>query len=253
MERLLDAVTALVCRVSPEKVRFLAGEVRKTDHTGAQAFLSDIFGTAEAIAVVQELVDAWRVVPVGAGELAAMLLAASHAFETASRQQSIELVWTGPTTPFVSVRRTEQALLEIIAASRKTLFITSFVAYDVSTIVAALNDASERGVRVSMLLESSKNHGGSMSFDIIGNMRTLLPSARLYAWTERSAAFADGRVHAKIAVADGLACFITSANLTGHAMEQNMEFGLLIRGGHVPGLLGEHLNALVALKVIQAV
>lgn len=48
--------------------------------------------------------------------------------------------------------------------------VTSFVAHDVSTIVKALNDASTRGVSISMLLESSQDHGGSVSFDVIGKM-----------------------------------------------------------------------------------
>jgi phosphatidylserine/phosphatidylglycerophosphate/cardiolipin synthase-like enzyme len=177
-----------------------------------------------------------------------MLLAASHAFENVSRHQSTELVWTGPTTPFVSARRTEQALLQVIGATKQALFVTSFVAYDVSTIVKALNDASTRGVSISMLLESSQDHGGSMSFDVIGKMRKLVPTAKLYAWRERTAQFADGRVHAKVAVADGNVCFITSANLTGHAMEQNIEAGVLLTGGQIPKLLHDHLQALVATK-----
>jgi cardiolipin synthase len=71
-----------------------------------------------------------------------------------------------------------------------------------------------------MLLESSQDHGGSINFDVIGKMRTLVPAARLYAWREKAEPFSDGRVHAKVAVADGSMCFITSANLTGFAMER---------------------------------
>lgn len=251
MERLLEAVTAVVCLVSPEKVRALAGAVRKIEDAKANVALADVVGTATAKAVVERLVDAWRAASVGSGELALMLLAASHAFENVSKHQSTELVWTGPTTPFVSARRTEQALLQVIGAAKQTLFVTSFVAYDVSTIVKALNDASMRGVSISMLLESSQDHGGSMSFDVIGKMRTLVPAAKLYAWRERAAQFADGRVHAKVAVADGDVCFITSANLTGHAMEQNMEAGVLLAGGQLPKLLHDHLQALVDTKTIS--
>lgn len=251
MERLLEAVTAVVCLVSPEKVRALAGALRKIEGEKANVALSDVVGTATAKAVVERLVDAWRATSVGSGELALMLLAASHAFENVSKHQSTELVWTGPTTPFVSARRTEQALLQVIGAAKRILVVTSFVAYDVSTIVKALNDASERGVSISMLLESSQDHGGSISFDVIGKMRTLVPAAKLYAWRERTTPFADGRVHAKVAVADGDVCFITSANLTGHAMEQNMEAGVLISGGQVPKLLHEHLQALVETKTVS--
>lgn len=253
MERLLEAVTVVVCLVSPEKVRALAGAVRKIEDVKANVALSDVVGTATAKAVVERLVDAWRATSVGSGELASMLLAASHAFENVSKHQSTELVWTGPTTPFVSARRTEQALLQVIGAAKQTLFITSFVAYDVSTIVKALNDASSRGVSISMLLESSQGHGGSISFDVIGKMRTLVPSAKLYAWRERAAPFADGRVHAKVAVADDDVCFITSANLTGNAMEQNMEAGVLLTGGQIPKVLHDHLQALVNTKTVSQV
>jgi phosphatidylserine/phosphatidylglycerophosphate/cardiolipin synthase-like enzyme len=253
MERLLEAVTAVVCLVSPEKVRALAGAIQKIEDVKANAALSDVVGTATAKAVVERLVEAWWATSVGSGELASMLLAASHAFENVSKHQSTELVWTGPTTPFVSTRRTEQALLQVIGAAKQTLFVTSFVAYDVSTIVKDLNDASTRGVSISMLLESSQDHGGSISFDVIGKMQMLVPSAKLYAWRERAAPFADGRVHAKVAVADGDVCFITSANLTGHAMEQNMEAGVLLTGGQIPKLLQEHLQALVDTKTVSLV
>lgn len=253
MERLLEAVTAAVCELSPEKVRALAGATRKVGETETKVALSDVVGTATAKAVVEQLVEAWQATSVSSGELASMLLAAGHAFENVSRYQSTELVWTGPTTPFVSARRTEQALLQVIGAAKQNLFITSFVAYDVATIVGALNDASARGVSISMLLESSQGHGGSISFDVIGKMRTLVPSAKLYAWRERSVPFADGRVHAKVAVADGDMCFITSANLTGHAMEQNMEAGVLIGGGQIPKLLSEHLQALVNTRTVSLI
>ena len=253
MERLLETVTAVVCLVSPEKVRALAGAIRKIGDTKATVTLSDVVGTAAAKTVVERLIEAWQATSVDSDELASMLLAASHAFENVSKHQSTELVWTGPTTPFVSARRTEQALLQVIGAAKQTLFVTSFVAYDVSTIVKAFHEASTRGVSISMLLESSQDHGGSISFDVIGKMRTLVPAAKLYAWRERTTSFADGRVHAKVAVADGDVCFITSANLTGHAMEQNMEAGVLLSGGQIPRLLHDHLQSLVDTKTVSPV
>lgn len=182
-----------------------------------------------------------------------MLIAASHVYAKAASEQSAELVWTGPTTPFVSARRTEQALLQVINSAEQSLFITSFVAYDVSTIVKALNAANDRGVAISMLLELSQDHGGSITFDAIGKMRTLVPTANLYAWRDKADPFSDGRVHAKVAVADGRMCFITSANLTGHAMEKNMEAGVIIEGGNIPKTLKSHLEALIATKVVGQV
>ena len=177
MEKLLDAVAAVVCLVSPEKVQAIASRIRRTDAVKAAGALSGAVSTPVAAEVVDQLIDAWRSTSVSAEELASMLLAAGHVFTKATNQQSTELVWTGPTTPFVSARRTEQALLQVINAAEQTLFITSFVAYDVSTIVKALNAASDRGVVISMLLELSQDHGGSITFDAIGKMRTLVPAA----------------------------------------------------------------------------
>lgn len=253
MDELLDAIAALVSLVSPEKVQAVAALVRRTEASKAATALPSAVGTPVASTVVEQLAVAWQNTEVGSDELASMLLAASHVYTRAATEQSTELVWTGPTTPFVSARRTEQALLQVINSAEQSLFITSFVAYDVSTIVKALNAANDRGVVISMLLELSQDHGGSITFDAIGKMRTLVPAAKLYAWHEKSDSFADGRVHAKVAVADGRMCFITSANLTGHAMEKNMEAGVLISGGNVPRLLQGHLQSLVDTKLVSRV
>lgn len=253
MEKLLDAVAAMVCLVSPEKVQAIASRIRRTDAVKATGALSGAVSTPVAAEVVDQLIDAWGSTSVTAEELASMLLAAGHVFTKATNQQSTELVWTGPTTPFVSARRTEQALLQVINAAEQTLFITSFVAYDVLSIVRALNAANDRGVVISMLLELSQDHGGSITFDAIGKMRTLVPAAKLYAWRDKTYPFSDGRVHAKVAVADGRRCFITSANLTGHAMEKNMEAGVLMSGGGVPRLLHDHLSSLVNTGIVTVV
>jgi phosphatidylserine/phosphatidylglycerophosphate/cardiolipin synthase-like enzyme len=251
MERLLNAVATLARQVSPDKARAIASRIRQTTPDRAATALAGVLGTPAATSVVGELVDAWHGASVSAAELASMLLASSHVVRQAAAEQSIELVWTGPTTPFVSARRTEQALLQVINAAQRTLFITSFVAYDVSGIVKSLNLAIDSGVVVSMLLELSQEHGGKVSIDGIAKMRSVIPRARLYAWRDKAAAFVDGRVHAKAAVADDRMCFITSANLTGHAMEKNMEAGVLITGGGIPERLDAHLRSLIDAKVVE--
>jgi cardiolipin synthase A/B len=253
MDELLDAIAAVVSLVSPEKVQAIAARARRTEASKATTVLPGVVGTPMATTVVEQLANAWQRTAVGPDELALMLLAASRVYTKAASEQSTELVWTGPTTPFVSARRTEQALLQVINAAGQTLFITSFVAYDVSTIVKALNAASERNVDIAMLLESSQDYGGSINIDVIGKMRALVPNARLYAWRDKAEEFINGRVHAKVAVADGHSCFITSANLTGYAMERNMEAGVLITGGRIPKLLDDHLRSLIDTKVIAIV
>lgn len=253
MDELLGAIAALVSLVSAEKIQAIASRIRRTDASKAASTLPSVVGTPVASAVVEQLAMAWKKTEVSSDELALMLLSAGHVYTKVMTEQSTELVWTGPTTPFVSARRTEQALLQVINSAEHSLFITSFVAYDVSTIVKALNAANERGVVISMILELSQDHGGSISFDAIGKMKTLVPAARLFAWHEKADSFADGRVHAKVAVADERICFITSANLTGHAMEKNMEAGVIIEGGNIPATLKSHLQALINTNVVSIV
>ena len=182
-----------------------------------------------------------------------MLMAASAAYHRAKAEQEIELVWTGPASNMVATRKTEQALLQVIEASQSRLFITSFVVYDVASIMKALERGIARGVRVSMLLEASETHGGAVSIDGIAKIKLALPTVRLFSWIDKDEKFIGGKVHAKVAVADERLCFISSANLTGHAMEKNMEAGVLIKGGATPFNLHRHLEALRVTHVIVEV
>jgi phosphatidylserine/phosphatidylglycerophosphate/cardiolipin synthase-like enzyme len=46
-------------------------------------------------------------------------------------------------------------------------------------------------------------------------------------------------------VADGSHLFLSSANLTDQAFTINMELGLLIRGGRLPGQVEHHIQQLI--------
>ena len=181
--------------------------------------------TASARGLLSALVDAWRVNPIDPKELSALVLGAVAGYGRAKTEQELELVWTGPAGPTIATRRTEQALIEVIDASVKRLFVASFVAYSVPGVMKAFERAIARGVQLSMLLEPSEEDGGGISFDVIGKMKAALPTARVYSWAKKEERFYGGKVHAKIAVADETLCFVSSANLTGHAMERNMEAG----------------------------
>src|SRR5690606_136781 len=107
---------------------------------------------------------------------------------------------------------------DLIASATNDFFLVSFVAYDVPSVVAALNEAASRGARIRVLLEASMNHGGTLNYDPAAAMRSRVPSAEIFSWAKRPEPFVDGKVHAKVAVADGSRAFVTSANLTGHAL-----------------------------------
>jgi cardiolipin synthase len=248
---LVDAVVDLVALVSPAKVRTIASALRGLARPSPAPNPNTLADTPAARAAVARVVAAWGLVPASGDEVAGMLLGASEARLRIERELSVELVWTGPTTRFVPTRRTEQVLLDLIASATKDFFLVSFIAYDVASVVSALNDAASRGVRLRILLEASASHGGTLNCDPAAMMRTRVPAAQLFSWREKPEPFVDGKVHAKVAVVDGSRAFITSANLTGHALEKNMEAGVLIHGGPVPRTLSDHLQALIDVRTID--
>ena len=252
MEDLFAAISNLVSNTPSERIAQLADAIDglPESESGARLFTWALTPTAKTR--LERLTVSWNRSEVPSSKLAGMLLGASHAYREAKAESETELVWTGPSTELIATRKTEQALLQVINAAHEKLFLTSFVAYDVASIIAALSSASDRGIALSMLLESSDRHGGDVSIDGIARMREAIPSARIYFWKEKGDEFTGGKVHAKVAVCDEELCFISSANLTGHAMEKNMEAGVLVRGGALPKTLHRHLEALVTVKIVQA-
>ena len=251
MDTLLEAIAEIASNSPPEQVEQLALQIRSLEGPEATSSLNSWAVNPRSAQRLKNLVEAWRKNAVPSGELAGMMIGACHALNHANAATEVELVWTGPTSALVATRKTEQALLQVIKTAKKKFFLTSFVAYDVASILTALAEATERGVEISMLLESSDAHGGGVSVDAIGHMKKALPSAKVFYWREKTDAFFGGKVHAKVAVADEVLCFLSSANLTGHAMEKNMEAGVLIRGGDIPRKLHQHLEALITTKILE--
>lgn len=251
MQELLDAITDLVANSPPAKISQLASGVEAASFKDLPATTSGWAITPAAKDRLKKFLAALAPLDITPAEIAGMLLGASHAYHRAKTEETVDLIWTGPSSELVATRKTEQALLQVVQTARSKLFLTSFVAYEVASVINALTNSMDRGVSLSMLLESDEGHGGGVSFDVIGKMTKLLPGARIYFWSDKPDAFAGGKVHAKVAVADERMCFISSANLTGHAMEKNMEAGVLIEGGALPAKLHRHLEALVTTKQLK--
>ena len=245
MQRLLQAINTLVSNSPPNKIEQLAELIRQASSPSDTLRINRWALAPAARTRLSTLLSVWKMENIPPSELAGMVLGASHAYHFAKSEESVELVWTGPSSELVATRKTRQALLQVIHAARTKLFLTSFVAYKVGTVVSALQKAVDRGVSLSMLLESSEQHGGGVSIDGIAAMKGNFPTAKIYFWGDKSDEFSGGKVHAKVAVADENVCFISSANLTGHAMERNMEAGVLVEGGAIPLKLHRHLEALV--------
>ncbi len=189
-------------------------------------------------------------------QLAWALRAASAADHSRVRSQSVELVWTGTTSGEGTLRRTEQALLEVIGSAQKSLILMTFAAYRVPTIAGALLKAAERGTEILFLAESADESGGKISFEGFQALgEPLRRRTALYLWPRANrrpdATGSCGALHAKCALADDRALFVSSANLTEHALTLNIELGVLIRGGPLPKQFADHLSYLFSENVFE--
>ena len=249
MNSLGQAIAALVQEIHPDTALSIAVSMEKDPNDGTMAVLRDFLGgtVPRHLAAIEIAITQGDASP---RDVASMIRGATAATALSNREE-VDLVWSGPATGIVPVRKTEQVLTGLIEASRRELFVVSFVAYDAALILQALSKATARGVRVRMLMEKSQSQGGALDFDAIAKVRAVVTGAEFYVWDGDAPGFdKSGSVHAKCAVADGEAAFITSANLTGAAMDRNMELGVLVRGGDLPKKLQLHLEALLTTRRI---
>ncbi len=59
-------------------------------------------------------------------------------------------------------------------------------------------------------------------------------------------------MHAKVAVADGRAALVTSANLTERGVDSNFELGAYFEESRVPAQIERHIDGLIARGVLIA-
>lgn len=256
MADLWKSIADLAASMHADRIAVMADAISALNSVSEFDRARHAFGPNADHALTDCLSAAWRASPcVGPKEVASAFRAAAQVVSLMETRGALELVWTGPKTGLIPTRQTEQVMLEVIDSAKSDLFLVTYVFYKASSIVAALTSAVARGVAVSILLESSTEHGGTVRGDSVKAVREAVAGASIYIWDAASRK-ADGdaisaAVHAKCAVADSKLAFITSANLTTAALERNMELGMLIRGGTVPERLRQHLAALVSTKVIS--
>lgn len=209
---------------------------------------------------VQRFVAEWQTLPQPPtpGEMALLLRAVSDALTYQRSKQKIELIWTGPRSSQINLRRTDQALLELIHAAQEHVLIVSFVVANARNILSALNQAAGRGVEITIVLETPDSSEGKMSCDTIRALGSALRQrSRVFIWpAAKRPTTPDGKtgsLHAKLAIADRTHLFISSANLTDYAMNLNMEFGILVKGGSYPAQARSHFDALIEQGVLVQV
>jgi phosphatidylserine/phosphatidylglycerophosphate/cardiolipin synthase-like enzyme len=173
------------------------------------------------------------------------------AAETARQQAgSIDLVWTGPDGGGSPVRRTEQALLQVINEAKKRLTIVSYAVYNIPRIREALLRAADRDVPINIVIESPDRNEGEKAYStLVALGNAVAKRCHVYVWPvekrKKDEAGKHGLLHVKCAAADGKILFLSSANLTVQAFTLNMELGVLVTGGALPAQVEGQFDRLI--------
>lgn len=207
--------------------------------------------------VLSELFRCWKneIVVISSKEIAIALSTAKYCNDVFNESLTIELVWTGPNAGVIPLRRTDQALLEIINEANKELVIISFAVYKIPELVKALKLAINRGVNVKMIVETPETSDGKISFGIGSLDDELVKRLAIFVWpldkriTNEEGKY--GSLHVKCAVADEKKLFISSANLTQYALTLNMEMGLLVHNKVLANQVTEHINGLITYEILR--
>jgi phosphatidylserine/phosphatidylglycerophosphate/cardiolipin synthase-like enzyme len=132
------------------------------DWSALRARIAKAVPTVNHRALAVAYLDAWRS---DAGEVppqavASSLLTAALADRDRRECQAVELAWTGPDSGAIPLRRTEQAILQVIDSAADRLLVVSYAVYNIPRVRDALVRAADRGVSLSIIIESPDRQAG---------------------------------------------------------------------------------------------
>jgi phosphatidylserine/phosphatidylglycerophosphate/cardiolipin synthase-like enzyme len=187
--------------------------------------------------------------------IAAALHSSAYTLAIAREALSVEVVWTGPETERIVLRRTDRVLLQLIEQAQQELIIISFAVYDIPTIARAMQSAIQRGVNLLLVVETPASGDGKIPFGIDTALgKEIIEQARVFVWPkEKRPVDNEGRygsLHVKCAISDRDRLFLTSANLTKYALTLNMEMGLLVHSQDLATQIAKHVETLVEQNIL---
>lgn len=227
--------------------------------TGRQAILQSL-STPDFRDATADFIDRWHshAASVGSEAVAVALLTAAKSEHAHRHEETVEIVWTGPEPADTRFRQTEQAILEVVNSATKNLTVVSYAVYRIPRIREALVAAANRGVVIRLIVETPNRVEGQGEYDCLLALGDNVASAcSVYYWPQGNRPKDDngkiGILHVKCAVADGNRMFLSSANFTEYAFTINMELGLLVTGGKLPGKVREHFDRMMTTGILARV
>jgi phosphatidylserine/phosphatidylglycerophosphate/cardiolipin synthase-like enzyme len=197
----------------------------------------------------------WRAkVPgISPSEVAIALRTAACSQRSREADQSVEIVWTGPRSQQVSLRHTEQAILQILNSAQCRILLVSYAVYSIPNIQEAVVRAAKRGVKITVVVETPDKLDVQNEYSTLRALGDdVARCSTVYYWPKENRK-ADGSgklgiLHVKCVVGDGRWLFLSSANLTRYAFSLNMELGVLITGGEAASQIERVFDEMILEK-----
>jgi phosphatidylserine/phosphatidylglycerophosphate/cardiolipin synthase-like enzyme len=242
------AIARAVGRLSASDLRILADRIERGWHR--EAILATV-PSQEFARVAAAVLDAWSGAELSDAELAGYLRGIAAGHERDAGRVRVESVWSGPRTLSVPVRVTAQVLVELVGEASHELALMTYSATPYEPLRAALAAAVERGVSVTVVVETLQGAGSALGGAEPAAAFSSLAGVELWHWPAGKRAEQGAKMHAKLAVADRRVLLLSSANLTQSGMASSIEAGLLVRGGTAPRRAAEHIAELRAKGLLE--
>ena len=246
MNEALAAKAGMFCTSAPPELLDALARALEEGHENAASLQKKLGLNADVARRLAELLrDSSR------AELAAALrMGACFCRREEARRSSF--VWSGPSAA-LEARKTEQVILDLVQGAEEELLLVSFAAYKVPSLLCAVQKAVDRGVRTRFVLETEDDSEGRLNVDA-SEAFSSLTGALFYHWPkEKRESHAPGMhpvMHAKCVVTEK-AFFISSANLTEHAVSCNMELGFLSFDREKAAVLLGQFTSLIAAGILK--
>jgi phosphatidylserine/phosphatidylglycerophosphate/cardiolipin synthase-like enzyme len=237
-----DAIRYLCTVLADPHVRALAVQAEKLEtwSPGSEkALLSALPATQQP--KLHALLGAWQGDPSVPGAAIGLSLHTALAVAASSDVVRVDVVCTGPNSMDTPVRLTSEVVCQLIDEACESVLVVSYAAYNVPRVIASLDAAVARGVKVTLVLESPEKLKNASLGKYV--------RYPVFCWPLESRP-SNASLHAKVIAVDGSRALLTSANLTQAAYDENIELGLLVRGGTSASDIEAHFAGLIQSGVL---
>lgn len=159
------------------------------------------------------------------------------------KKEKVDLTITAPITTGIKVRQNQIVVKELLASAEKSILITG---YSMSEYFAELLDLiiekSQRGVLCQIYLNQAEKH---IYLDKLMRYKGRFLNVYDYQNSEDKMA----ALHAKVICVDGYKSLVSSANLSYHGLEGNIELGTIIESERIAKQLTDAFKGLRFKKI----